>query len=320
MLVNTSRLVLQHGGAEGLWNAVQSEELCVVSFPALCGFRCVRLALPFLTRRAKYLGLGETELDRPSLLDASSGTAALLGATTIPSQPVSCCPTEPTRTPRPVCSTGHGFLGLGGATEPPCSSTRQGPQPAGVALAPPAATHRPSDQPPEGGVASNYPHALMADTQLQHQQQQQPVECPSLNLHLNPVEGRVDAGDPPDVEGPPARLRSGASEVFRRLPSGFQWGDLSVMGLTSPPSPAPAATPDFAAKNIRSPSPLPPQLPESGAPTRAAGDWWLRRLQQQQPRQHLSPLPVPRQLGYRDSAAAAALGFAGPIVSPRTFA
>ncbi|KAL8450188.1 hypothetical protein Emag_003342 [Eimeria magna] len=116
-----------------------------------------------------------------------------------------------------------------------------------------------------------------------------------------------------DEEGPPGRMLSSASEAFRRLPSGFQGGDLTLFGFTEGQAPPPAAIPSSTARG-KTPSFLLTGSQVSPATTDAtASEWSMRRLKQplqcvqqpQLPRQQLARLPLLKGLGYGSGRAAA---------------
>lgn len=243
------------------------------------------MALPILSKRAEFLAARE----EPSR-HRTGGFVRLLGTHHLPPQFSSCMPKDPGRIPRQQCRT-QAFRTLGMPVD--ATQTTQGQSVSTsthgeAAFAVQTATQRSCGHPGMGSTGGSCSIGYGTTTQQQHLEWGPSLGCT--------VEGPLQTSAP--IEGgPPERLRSSPSEVFRRLPSGFQAGDPSVMGL--PVDPPAVATPNFAAKGVLPslpPLPLLPQPPlASGA---LAGDWLAQRLQQQ-PRQQLSPLPTTRRISYR---------------------
>ncbi|KAL8433297.1 hypothetical protein ACSSS7_003981 [Eimeria intestinalis] len=243
---------------------------------------CVRLALPLLTKRAEYLGgqgLVQGESSFRFLGGSNKAASAHANWPSGASQAYPGTAADPTtQTPPSHASGGQGITsGLGGG---PIASTPQ--QSSGERDAPPSATF---------GSATKSSNSCSAVRPSAPRQQQ------SFNAGLTPG-GAPDVGNAASVttdeEGLPGRMLSSASEAFRRLPSGFQGGDLTLLGFTEGQAPPPPASSKFSAKGI-TPSffPTSSQLSQ-GSIDATASEWLMRRLQQQS-LQHLQQPHLQRQ-------------------------
>ncbi|KAL8444498.1 hypothetical protein Emed_006195 [Eimeria media] len=258
-------------------------------------------ALPLLIKRAEYLGGQElVQGEAPFRLLASSSKSASAPSEWPLSAPqgYSGAPADPTtQTPPSHASAGQGMSsGHGGGL---------------MASAPQQYLVEPhAPRPATFGLASTRSKSCSAVTPSAPRQQQ--------SFSAGPTPGAaLDVGNAASVttdeEGPPGRMLSSASEAFRRLPSGFQGGDLTLLSFTEGQNPPPAAISNFTARGKTTPSFTVSQVPQ-GSTDVTASEWLMRRLQQQPlqrvqqpqlPRQQLAPLPLSKRLGYGSSRAAA---------------
>ncbi|OEH76747.1 hypothetical protein cyc_05341 [Cyclospora cayetanensis] len=188
--------------------------------------RCVRLALAVLTKRAAFLAAhGSTRM-----LQAVTVGSGLPGGSTLSSQPLRDATAA--EASQSVLNGGRDLtsLGVGVSTQTLQCTFAQGlsPRPGVLATATEEASHGAWDGigteiTPEGHVGA----ALL--TQQHQQPSRHPIDWKPLVGTFLPEEG-VSASTAP--EGLPERLRSSPSEIFRRLPSGVHWGDLSVLGIS----------------------------------------------------------------------------------------
>lgn len=192
-----------------------------------------------LTRRANYLAgpgargasPGDTSQEALARPAVASVAPVAIGKWFLPSQPQPCVTLDPiqqmSHSSSGPATTAAGFPELTLQTTN-CQGLNTAATPAVAPSAPPEGL---ADQPWQVRASESAAEAVsggpaVATSQILHQQQ---------SGRSNRVEesSTVGYGRASTVtDGPPERLRSSPSEVFRRLPSGLNVGDLSVLGFT----------------------------------------------------------------------------------------